>query len=262
MKARVKTLSAIAAITTLILFSAVVFAAPDGPESIERGASERSGTADASGVLQEAEAGNMTSLHINTTKITKRWQGYYGNITGTITLDDADNATMYSWEIATVQGEIYASNGSGVTWANIVCLNFTSNTTEDTAEERYNLSTINAFIGLASDTEQADEDSVNATFNQTFGDDGASIGIGSVTINNQENCSMVTLYNNNGYQTTDFQEILLTDNESIVFTAILEQDTTGFQNIPIDFEMMVGVNGTSATAATHIKNYYFYVELS
>ena len=241
------------------LFLITANATPEGPNSIVRGDSERK-TLDSGGQEQEAEAGNMTSLEISATTITKRWQGFYGNISGGITLDDAANNTMYSWGLITPSGEIYASNGTGVTWANIHCINFTSDESSGIAS-KYNLTILNHFIGLGSDTEQAEDDSVNATFNQTFGDDDSTLEIGSVTINNADNCSMVYLYNSSGYQTTHFKEVLLTDNESIIFASIIEQDTAGFQNASVDFEMIVGVNGTSTTASTHIREYYFYIEL-
>ena len=44
--------------------------------------------------------------------------------------------------------------------------------------------------------------------------------------------------------------------------ALLENDVTGFQGTTADFEMIVGVNSTDTTAPNHVRNYYFYVELS
>ena len=92
------------------------FAAPQGPGKINRGTPDhRSGAGtdnETGGAIVQTQSGNMTSLGINSTKITLRWQGFYGNVTGTITLDDASNNTLYNWQLASPQGEIYASNGS------------------------------------------------------------------------------------------------------------------------------------------------------
>lgn len=260
-----KMLNAIVVILILALFSVVVFADPDpsGPANIDRGASERR-TADSNdGIVEPSTAGNVTSLNINSTEITKRWQGYYGNVSGLITLDDANNNTLYNWQLASSDGEVYASNGSSVTWSNIQCLNFTAD--ESSAEGyRYNLSSANNLIGLGSDSEQAKEDSVNATFNLTYGDAGSgttdeTFEVGSVTIDNAANCSMANLFNSNGWQSSSFHEVLLTDNESIIFASLLENSVAGFQNIGIGFEMIVGVNGTDSTTT---DNYYFFVELT
>ena len=260
-----KMLSVIVTICILALFSVVVLAEPDpsGPANIDRGANERRTADSSTGVLEVAGAGNVTSLKINSTIITKRWQGFYGNVTGLITLDDADNKTLYNWQLTSTQGEIYAANGSSVSWSNVDCLNFSAGIGSGISS-RYNITHLNNFIGLGSDAEQSEEESVNRTFNMTYGDAGSgtsgeTFDIGSITINNAANCSMANMYANTGWQSSSFHEVILTDNTSIIFASILEQDTTGFQNIGIDFEMIVGVNGTDSS---NVRNYYFYAELS
>ncbi len=249
-----RNLSVIFFILGLLVTSYIVSAAPTGPSNIIRGASQRAGL-NSTEKTQVAEAGNMTALKVNATSITARWQGFYGNITGEFTLDDASNNTLYNWLIVTVQGEIYASNGTNVAWSSIDCANFSANG----KEKNVNLSTLNTLIGYASDIEQGNSDSVNATFNQTYGDDASTFAVGTRTINNADNCSMATLFVNEVYQTARFKEVLLTDNISIIFTALLEQDQTGFSGSTLDFEMIVGVNGSQSGTT---KNYYFYVELT
>ena len=231
-----------------------MLAVPEGPDSIQRGESQRASLT-VGGTTQEAEGGNVTSLDVSSQRITKRWQGFTGNISGGITLEDAAGNALYDWGLANPSGEIYASNGTPVTWTRVFCVNFTA----DYLEEKYNLTALNRFIGLGMPSEEADDDSVNATFNQTYGTDGSYFSVGDITINNADNCSMATLYDNNGYQTQRFKEIILTDNTSIVFTSILEQDQTGFQGHSTDFQMIVGVNGTIQGT---VRNYYFFVELS
>jgi ribosomal protein L21E len=253
MKARVKALSAIATVVVLALFSVVVFAVPEGPESIERGTSERRTTA-SSGSLQEAEAGNMTALTINNSAITTRWQGYYGNITGTITLDDAVNNTLYSWAIANPQGEVYAVNDSKtVQWTQLICLNMSD---PNTANVNVTLSALENSLGI---TNANDKEGVNETFNHTFT---GSFQVGSsVTIDSTSGCRAVSLNVNNVYDALNFNETILTDNTSnhnVIYTAILEQQQAGFSNANLDFQMIVGEDGDTAGAT----NYYFYIELS
>lgn len=261
MKARM--LSVIVAVIVLVILSYPVLAQPEGPGQIIRGSNERrgqSGTDNATGgTIVQAQAGNVTALTINSTKITSRWQGYYGNVTGEITLDDAFNSTLYNWQLASPQGEIYASNGSAtgaVTWANVFCFNYSNNRSEgQPIVQRFNGTDLEQMIGA--NVSNGDRDSVNGTFNATFT---GSFAVGSTTIDNTDSCRQVTLFVNDVHQTTDFVEVLLTDNNSIIFTALLEQDADGFQTgaATLDFELIVGENGDITTAT----NYYFFVELT
>jgi hypothetical protein len=266
MKMRMKIFSVIVTIFVIVLVSAMVLAAPDpsGPASMSRGADERRTADSLTGVRQDAGAGNVTSLNINSSLITKRWQGFYGNVSGEIMLDDADNYSLYSWQLASAQGEVYASSGSSVTWSNILCANFTASVTSGRALN-YNLNQLNNFIGLGSDSEQAKEDSVNATFNMTYGDtdsgtSGETFQVGSVTINHAMNCSMANMFVNDQFQNQRFHEVILTDNSSVIWTALLEENQIGFDGTTTDFEMLVGVNGTDS--ANNMRPYYFFVELS
>lgn len=244
----------IVVLLVLCSLSLYTIATPEGAQSIERSTSERK-TINATGNAQQAEAGNLTALLISSQAVTKRWQGFFGNISGGILIANGENNELFSWGLTNPSGEIYASNGSGVTWGNINCINFSTNLSEGKAL-KYNLSYLNEFIGLSTDSEQAEDDSVNATFNRTFSN---SFEVGSITINSDDVCPMVILYDNNGYQETNFKEVMMTDNESIIFASILENNQLGFTGSPLDFEMLVGVNGTVVGTT---REYYFYAEIS
>ncbi len=237
-------------VISIIVFGSYAYADPTGPTLIN-GTPERrtTGLDSTSGTPVEAQAGNMTSLFLNSTKITSRWQGYYGNITGIITLDDASENTMYSWALTSPQGEVYAVNGSTTpTWANVECLQFNRSVTNT------DLTMLQTNLGMSVD----DDDTVNKTFNLTFT---GSFNIGDTnTINSEDNCSMVSLYVNDGYDEANFNETILIENDNnlIIYTALLEQNQNGFSNSNLDFQMIVGENG-DVTAST---TYWFYVELS
>ena len=74
----------------------------------------------AGSVSTKAEAGNVTELNISATVVTRGWQGYYGNVSGTITLDDGLNNTMYSWALADPEGEVYASRNNSISEFNSI----------------------------------------------------------------------------------------------------------------------------------------------
>lgn len=250
-------LAIILLLITLVLISYTAFAEPLGPSNFTLGSPDRrvTGIDTNSGTAVQAQAGNVTALNINSTRLTRRWQGYYGNITGTITLDDASNNTLFSWQLLSPQGEIYASNGSAsgaVTWSNVFCFNYSNNKTDGQAiVQRFNGTDLERTLGA----NPTDSDSVNRTFNATYT---GVFEVGTLTISSASSCRQTTLFVNDAYQTSRFVEVLLTDNDSIIYTALLEQDATGFSGSTLDFEMIVGENGDSAAAT----NYYFFVELS
>ena len=69
-----------------------------------------------------ALAGNVTELTISGFSTTQTWQGYFGNVSGTIQLADAADNVMYNWTLANPSGEVYASTAQDtIAWANIAC---------------------------------------------------------------------------------------------------------------------------------------------
>lgn len=203
-----------------------------------------------------AEAGNVTEMVINSTSITKTWQGYYGNVTGKITLDDALNMTMYNWMDAIPQGEIYASNSSTLSWANVNCFNLSGFANGKETNSSGNTTYYEAYLGLSTTS----DDGVNDTFiTQTH----SAFNIGTRGFA-ADTCSTVKTYVNNGPQSTtsDFIELILYDNSTAVavFATFINNTVTGFDNKVHDFQLMVPVEGGHDTPPT-TDTFYFYVEL-
>jgi hypothetical protein len=186
-----------------------------------------------------ALAGNVTQLSIDALAITQSWQGYYGNVSGTLGLWNSDNDTFYNWSMASAAGEVYASTASSVTWASIGCAQDTDVATEETA------------LGQVA----ADADSVSNTFlNATAHPE---INVSTVTIPSGE-CFAANPFDNTGSQTTKFYNILLQQGANTVYTTILGGGQTGFDGSTWDFELLVGEDGHGNSAVTP---YYFFVEL-
>jgi len=237
-------------ISTLIALLAVYNAAanPIGPNSIQTLNSTYK-TYPSTGSDLQAEAGNVTLLIISDLRTTHRWQGYYGNITGGITLQDAVGNVLFDWYLARPQGEIYASNTSTVSWATIKCFNMTASATD----QQVTLDILESTLGIAT----TDKDGVNETFNNTFA---GSFRVGATTINSASGCSSAYMFVNNTEQYTNFVETILTDNSTtgnVIFTALLEDDKFGYDYREYDFELIVGANGDLPTTTP----YYFFVEL-
>jgi len=194
-----------------------------------------------------AVAGNVTELTISGFARTQSWQGYFGNVSGTIQLADANDKVMYNWSLASPEGEVYATKNSSVEWANIACFNLVTN----------HLVLESAF-GIATD----DVDGVNETFENI-----TNVHDEFYTNNVQftaGKCPSTEIYDNTGTGVDNhFEEVLLTDASGptqVIFTSILDEESPlGFDAASHDFEMLVLENGHGTDVTT--TTYYFYVEL-
>ncbi len=243
--------------TIFVLFLAaisLVYAAsvPQGSQVLDIKGSSRNLEYDPLNI--SAIAGNITELDIQGKSQTRTWQGYFGNISGKITLDDASNWTLYDWASTEPRGQIYATPKAQMpVWENISCFDYYGG-------PQYNLSAVEIDLGL----QPTENDGVNETFQYTTHD---QIFVGSVQID-ADTCPSTYMYQGDVAQTANFQEILLTDNTtgSIIYTALIENrtpgglnDLPGYNNYTYDFQMLVGENGHGIDIAT--TSYWFYVEL-
>jgi hypothetical protein len=199
----------------------------------------------ASATMINTSGGSITTVILNATTQNPRWKAYVGNITGTLTLDDANDNTIFDWTLTDVIGEVYATRQSGtINWSGINCSNLTHNENENAALNHTNI-----------------DDNITATFDETK-HEGFYTGTREILANT---CFAVHTYVNSTNQTANFEEVVLYDgtnetNGNIVYATPLEQDLYGFDNNTYDFQMIVPEVGlatwTSSTA------YYFYVELT
>lgn len=246
-----------ALLSTLLLISllSMVYAAPTGPDTstVRDQGRHVNSTVASSGLTVIAQAGNVSEVILTQVRTTQAWQGYTGNVTGTITLDDGSNNTLYDWKLTTPSGEVYASNGTPVSWNDVECINFTSNLTDG---NNYNLTRLNQGFGI----NESDLDSFNNTFNASFA---GNFKVGNVTIDSNDKCVQSTLFVDEAHQSTDFVEVLLTDNTSVIFAALLENSQNGYKTGSDlwDFQMIVAQNGHPGFETT-TTNYYFFLELS
>lgn len=245
---RVKTIYAVLAVVLLVWAAIAVNAAPGTPESITQNSTDRR-TIGGAGVPINAQAGNISMLLVSATKLTNHWQGYYGEVSGTITLDDAENYSMYNWELATPQGEIYAVNNSDVpSWTSVRCLNGSS---------LMNYTQVESAFGMDS----GDGDRANVTFSVK---NHPAFSVGSTVNFGANQCRGINLWQNDtSVAANDFSEVILMDSttfESVIFAAILTSDKPAYKNdsTTADFQMIVPENGDTVAATP----YYFYVELS
>ena len=229
---------------------------PTGSDTFTTFNSSRFSNPNLNGTTVSAEAGNVTGLNLHENTATQAWAGYYGNVSGTIVLSDSASNTMYNWQLTSPSGQIFASNGSMVSWSLTTCVNLTANGSSDYP---MNYTMLENFFVI----NKTDMDGFNETFNDTYNDI-SGFTVGSVRINTVDKCPMAYTFVDSAYQQTDFKEVLLTDNSSIIFTALINDSKTGFKSSetdPVDFQMLIAENGHVGSEST-LTTYYFFIQLT
>ncbi|MFH2020360.1 MAG: hypothetical protein ABIJ34_03035 [archaeon] len=258
----------VVAIITMMLFIAALYAVyavvPLGPGTFTNSTTEKQSEAAYPAGVHGAYAGNITKIDIYGITQTKHWQGYYGDITGTIVLDDASNYTLYDWPNPEPKGEIYATpNASTPRWPNMACFDFVAGAGGGLG----NVTQWENFFNMTYN----DVDGLDETFNMTRHE---AIDIGDVVTILNSTCPSTFMHQNDTFQETRFSEVLLEDDQGrIVFTTIIENkdnsnntDIQGFKGSPFtpDFQMIVAEDGTSRTGGQINRvftPYYFYIDL-
>jgi hypothetical protein len=253
----------ILAATVFLLSTAVIAVEPFGAITSQVGSPERAPT-DAPDT-EVAFAGNITEFNLEGFTVTQSWQGYFGNVSGTIVLADNNDFQMYNWSLADPEGEVYMANQT-VTWTNIQCFNYTATGTfaSDAAQRGatslfgYNLTRIEILWGInASDVDGVDEtfNLLGAGTHDLFYTNNLQFDIGE--------CRNTRLFDTTGQGVNNnFEEALLYDPDGrvVVFTSILDQNQAGFDTATHDFQGIVLEDGHGTDVVT--TTYYFYVELS
>ena len=226
----------------LLCLAVTVFADPSG--SIISGNTTVNGPVVAPAFRNETR-GTITTMVLSAMQQDQHWKAYVGNVSGGLTLDNPAQATIYSWSLASVSGQVYATRNSSVNWAsgNIVCATSALIGTESTFHNMTNSAT----------------DRINSTFNWTIH---KQFQVGSNTIA-QNTCNSTVMYVNDTKQTptlaSPFQEVLIMDsaNTELIYMASIDSKVQGFDNSTYDFQMIVAESDLKSTPTP----YYFYVEL-
>lgn len=251
---KLQTVIILIAIMTMAIIATVKAAEPEGPDTLTVVSSGRN-TDNGAGHAVVAQAGNVSGITINDLVVTRNWQGYYGNVTGSIVLDDGFDQTFYQWELAEPAGEIYASNTSTVDWYTVKCLNFSLASLEPGYDLANNLTILSNWYNI----NLTEKDGINGTFNTTYS---GQFQAGPVTIDSDEQwCPSAHTFVNEAWQSSSFETVILANNDSVIFTTFLEPTITGFNGAPTDFQMLVLENGKAGGPDLTTQTYYFFVEL-
>jgi len=220
----------------------IAIAAPSGPTIVVISNETKQV---ASATVINTSGGTIATVYLNATTQNPRWKAYVGNVTGSLTLDDANDNTVFDWTLTSIIGEVYATRtADSINWTGINCSNSTHISNENIALNHTNK-----------------DDNITTTFNTQIHQDFFA-GTREIL---QDTCFSVHTYVNSTSQTTNFEEIVLYDgtnetNGNIVYASPLEQDSYGFDNQTYDFQMILPENGLPGWKSS--TAYYFYVELT
>ncbi len=199
--------------------------------------------------------GTITVLSLSVTQQDQNWKGYVGNVSGRLTLDDANSFTIYDWEVVgSTAGEVYVSRNESPVFTNVSCVTNTTIQKDDT------------FLGISSTA----ADSVNRTYRH-FNHDAITIG-GNVNGTNPlvaNSCRSTATYINDTNQTLDgsqfYQAVLAQDSQNnTIFITVLDDNAWGFNNNVSDndvnktYDFQIIIPEASTGSAT---TYYFWTEL-
>ena len=220
----------------------------------------------ASPQVHSAIAGNVTLMNISGVSTTQSWQGYFGNVTGTVQLADSNGYAMYNWSNLNPSGQVYTSTADTINWYALQCFNFSATGAINSAGETpggwnqkgMNLTQLQATYGINA----TDPDSVNNTF--SLGGTGSHSTFYTASLAFPDtSCNSTRLYDTSGTSVPGrFQEVLQYEptTNSVIFTSLINNDIPGFDHVTHDFQAMVLVNGHGTNTST--IPYYFYAQIT
>ena len=208
--------------------------------------------------------GYIFTVSLDSQQQNTRWKAYVGNVTGTLTLDDANSNTIFQWSLSTVTGEVYATRGSStINWSGINCT---------WRGER---------VPFYNESNRSVEELENIALSQTNKDDNittsfryanhSQIVVGSVIIP-KNTCFAANTWQKSKAQSfadsdsANFTQVILYDgtnvsNGNIIYETKIENDMIGYRaDSTYDFQILLPENG--ATGFSSSTAYYFYVELT
>ncbi len=270
-------------VSTVILFLIIlvlgslsaVYAVPSGP-SVTVLSNSTAGNTPGTLVSSTINGTISPGGYIFTTTLTgtqqnTKWKAYVGNVTGTLTLDDASTNTIFAWTLTTVSGEVYASRALNINWTGINCTwigdgyyNASAGRVNSNRTPEHNENKFLSHTGPS--------DNVSATF---FSYNHSAMTIGSIRVGKNECFSAQTRQRDVVQAFTDsdnanFTEILLYDGAlnktsgNLIYASFIYQDANGYTllgtNETYDFQMIVPESGAPGFSSS--TGYYFYVELS
>jgi hypothetical protein len=181
------------------------------------------------------QGGNITLVNFDTAQISSIWQGFFGTVSGGLTLSNSGGDTFYDWNLVDARGEVLATRHIITDWSTINCT-----LQNQIYMEEYRL-----------DITNATSDGINDTYKNTTH---PLFDIGFKTLSGCRS----TLTDNSTAKKVVFWNVLLNaDENETVFVSIMDDNTVGFNGTVVDYQLLVPANRSTGTAA-----YNLYLDLT
>ena len=224
-----KRLAIITAIVFVLAFGAsYVIGVPDFAQGTA-GATGQYSTAAANAV--QAEGGNVTQVDVSTIMSTQKWQGFWGNISGSLALGDGVDI-FYNWTVVSFQA-VYASPGNDIDWATAGDLS--GQAAREGKDTDY---------GFAS----GDSDSINATFG------GGACSAGTIFAAADGVSSFNSTGGASAWETCLGEDAGAALDDTVFGADIVWAGSDSFKGSSVQYQLMVPVIAAE-------DSYYFYLEI-
>ena len=176
----------------------------------------------------QSEGGYITNIEIYTANSqTQKWQGYYGNVSGNIYLNDSTDNSMYTWVVNLTNTFVYATTNSTLpSWSSLVVADNAS------LDSLWN-------FGASSD---------NIT--NTYVPSAATPNFAGRSVANPLNVTTAA-----GYLDYVVAGVDVSTKTNVLWAGTIYSGMTNFKGNPADYELLVPVDPTGPDV------YYFYIEL-
>lgn len=210
-------------LSTLVVFSFLIvsaLAAPTGA-SITGNANETWTPPSASNFT--AYGGNITEMNLSAYQVTGSWVGFWGELTGGVTLRDASGNIFYQWTVNNMTGAaVYACNESSVSWSTI---------------SPAGASNVPSYIN------DGGTDDFNNTFTSSETFTSASLNVA--------NTNYTTTQGSAGFKTYALYD---TTNTVLIWAGKAINNGAAFNSGTADYQILAPADGSGQT-------YYFYLEM-
>jgi len=176
----------------------------------------------------QSAGGYVTQIDIYTANTqTQKWQGYYGNVSGNIYLNDSTDNSMYTWVVNLTNTFVYATTNSTLpSWSSLVVADNAS------LDSLWN-------FGASSD---------NIT--NTYVPSAATPNFAGRSVANPLNVTTAA-----GYLDYVVAGVDVSTKTNVLWAGTIYSGMTNFKGNPADYELLVPVDPTGPDV------YYFYIEL-
>ncbi len=226
-------------IVAIFSFGAIMVSAAPNRPTITHISNETYG-GNSGGSVINISGGYVATINLSTSVQNPHWKAFVGWVNGAFTLQDASGSTIYDWDLTSTNGQVYATrNSSTIQWSSIACATPTQIESENVAMNHSNV-----------------DDNITATFDSQNSN---AFYVGAIPIT-LGSCSALNTYVDNVSQSTDFEEVVLSDSSSIVYSTLIEDMADGYDENDYDFQMLVPENGAQGFEGA--TAYYLYVEVN